>query len=147
MRRDYFTLAVTNVEEGTERPTVHIDFEGPTDAFLERATDEAGEPLAGDHLDVTCRLQEPLGDDTMAVASVTNRETGEYVLELDTDAADVLAFVAAVQAEGEDDRCYRVEVTIDGEVFATVEKGTFLVYDHEGELLRAESLIPPGIEL
>jgi len=29
----------------------------------------------------------------------------------------------------------------------TYDKGTFLVYDDEGELLRSQSLIPSGVEL
>ena len=61
--------------------------------------------------------------DTEGVVAVTNRVTGDFVLELNADAADVTRFVDAARAYGrdtDDGHRYRVELTIDGEPFATV---------------------------
>lgn len=156
MRRDYFELEVTNIDwvgEGGEprQPLVEIEFSGPGDALRERLSDADGESLEGEDVDVTYRLQEHLDDDSAApgVVAVTNRITGDFVLELNEDADDVLRFIEAARAYGEadDEGGYRVVVSIDGEEMAEYEKRTFLVYDAEGEFLREESLIPSGVEL
>ncbi|WP_439026888.1 DUF5793 family protein [Haloarchaeobius sp. DT45] len=157
MRRDYFTLQVSNVDwveedEGTpEKPTVTIEFEGPVSTLRERLTGVDDEPLAAAETDVAFRLQTPLDDDdARGVVSVTNRVTGDFILELNEDAADVLKFIKAARRYGESDGAegeYTVEVALEGEPFVTYDKSTFLVYNEEGGLLRSQSLIPSGVEL
>ncbi|MEF8842396.1 MAG: DUF5793 family protein [Haloarculaceae archaeon] len=156
MRRDYFTLDVRNIgdargPEGAGIPTVTIDFDGPDDQLTERLTDESGTVLEAGDLDVSYRLHGPVDDDdTEGVVAVTNRVTGDFVLELNADAGDVTRFVGAARAYGkdtDDGKRYRVEVAIEGEPFATYEKSTLLVYDSDGGLLRGHSLIPSGVEL
>jgi hypothetical protein len=81
---------------------------------------------------------------------VTNRVTGEFVLELNADADAVLEFIDAARAYGkttDDDVRYRVELSIDGEPLTEYGKSTLLVYDVDGNLLRQHSLIPSGVEL
>lgn len=151
MRRDYFTLEADNVEgEGEGVPTVHIDFEGPADQLRDRLTTDDGY-LDADEIDIAYRLQDPVdADDATGVVAVTNRVTGEFVLELNAEAEDVLGFIGAARDYGtdnDDDARYRVEVRIDGEDVVTYDKGAFLVYDQEGGLLRGQSLIPSGVEL
>lgn len=148
MRRDYFTLEVANVDS-SGMPTVHIDFEGPSDRLTGRLTDADGEPLDPGQVDVAYRLRDPVENpDADGVIAVTNRVTGSYILELNADAEDVLEFIAAAR-DGEDDgdQRYRVRVTVDGEPVLDHEKSTFLVYEPDGELLRNRSLIPSGVEL
>jgi len=156
MRRDYFELDVTNVDWAAEgaapaQPLVEIDFSGPGEGLRERLSDTDGELLAGEDVDVAFRLQEDLdaGEPVPGVVAVTNRVTGEYVLELNEEAEDVLAFIEAARAytEAEEADGYRVIVSIDGEQMVEYEKDTFLVYDADGEFLRERSLIPPGVEL
>ncbi|MEF8789943.1 MAG: DUF5793 family protein [Haloarculaceae archaeon] len=156
MRRDYFTLDVRNLgseADPEERgiPTVVIDFDGPEDQLTDRLTDESGALLDGGDLDVSYRLHGPVDDpDTGGVVAVTDRVTGDFVLELNADAGDVTRFVDAARAYGkdtDDGKRYRVELAIDGEPFATYEKSTLLVYDADGGLLRGHSLIPSGVEL
>jgi len=99
---------------------------------------------------VAFRLREPLStaDDSEGVVGVTNRYTGDFILELNETATDVLPFIhAARDSAGDEDARYRVEIDVDGERLVTYDKHTFLVYDHEGNLLRNESLIPSGVEL
>ncbi|MFC4990149.1 MULTISPECIES: DUF5793 family protein [Saliphagus] len=156
MRREHFTLEVSNVgwiDAGGEprKPTVSIDFTGPESMLRERLTGADGEPLEAGQTDVSLRLQGSLGTETTGVVSVTNRVTGDFVLELNEEAEDVLSFIRAARGYGEtatdDDGRYVVEIAADGEAFATYDKRTFLVYDDEGNLLRQHSLIPSGVEL
>lgn len=157
MRRDYFELEVQNVdwirENGEPRkPLVRIDFHGPEELLRERLGDDDGELLGAAEVDVSFRLLEPHENDPEAegVVSVTNRLTGDFVLELNAAADDVLRFIRAAREYGRSsgsDGQYRVEIDLAGASLVEYEKGTFLVYDVEGNLLRTESLIPSGIEL
>ncbi|MFB6133800.1 MAG: DUF5793 family protein [Halanaeroarchaeum sp.] len=156
MRRDYFTLSVRNVDwldaDADPRiPTVEIDFQGPESMLESRFTDTEDEVLDAGDTDVAFRLQTALDDpDAGGVVAVTNRLTGDFILELNVDADDVLEFIRAARRYGEttnEDARYWVEVEFDGDSFVTYEKTTFLVYNRDGDLLRARSLIPSGVEL
>jgi len=157
MRRDYFTLEVEDVdwvdEDGAPaRPSVTIDFEGPANSLERRFSDRDGDLLDAEQTDVAFRLQDSLDDaDAAGVVSVTNRITGDFVLELNQDAEDVLQFIRAARRYGEaasdDDGEYSVRVLTDGEPLVEYEKRTFLVYNDAGNLLRKHSLIPSGVEL
>ncbi len=148
MRRDYFTLdAVGVLADDSERPTMRITYEGPTEEFESRLRRE-GTLLSGDGVDITFRLQDDLdADRPNGVLAIADRVTGEYVLELNADAETVFAVTAAV---GDDDEngVYRVGIeTSDGTELVDYEKSTLLIYDREGELLRERSLIPSGVEI
>jgi hypothetical protein len=157
MRRDYFTLEVDNVDwvedDGSPgKPSVTIDFEGPASTLRERLTAPDGELLVAAETDVAYRLQSGLDEpDAEGVVSVTNRITGDYVLELNEDADGVLRFIRAAREYGKDsdgdDGHYDVTILIDAEHVASYEKNTFLVYDQDGNLMRQHSLIPSGVEL
>ena len=153
MRRDYFELTVEGVGDDADdraTPLVRIDFHGPEGLLRDRLSDTDGELLAAAEVDVAFRLREPLADadDPEGVVGVTNRYTGDFVLELNETATDVLPFIhAARDSAGDEDARYRVEIDVDGERLVSYDKDTFLVYDHEGNLLRSESLIPSGVEL
>ncbi|WP_435100442.1 DUF5793 family protein [Halorubrum sp. N11] len=153
MRRDYFELTVEGVDTDADqpgRPLVRIDFRGPDGLLRDRLSGTDGGLLEADDIDVAFRLREPLStaDDSEGVVGVTNRYTGDFVLELNETATDVLPFIrAARDSAGDEDAHYRVEIEVDGERLVTYDKHTFLVYDHEGNLLRNESLIPSGVEL
>ncbi|EJN60312.1 DUF5793 family protein [Halogranum rubrum] len=157
MRRDYFELTVEHIDwvehDGDpEKPLVRIDFHGPEGLLRERLTGTDGDLLSASETDVAFRLQAPLDTpDSTGVVGVTNRTTGDFVLELNEDAADVLKFIRAAREYGrsgdDDDGRYRVELTVEDEPLVTYEKRTFLVYDADGGLLREKSLIPSGVEL
>jgi hypothetical protein len=156
MRRDYFDLTVEGVGDDAgsrSPPLVRIDFHGPEELLRERLSggeSDGGDLLTADEIDVAFRLREPLGegDDPEGVVGVTNRYTGDFVLELNETATDVLPFIhAARDATDDGDARYRVEIDVDGDRLVDYDKDTFLVYDHEGNLLRSESLIPSGVEL
>ncbi len=156
MRRDYFELTVGHidwVETGgdPEQPTVRIDFHGPEGLLRDRLTGPEDEQLTAEETDVSFRLRGDETDDADGVVAVTNRVTGEFVLELNETADDVLRFIRAAREYGRDaddgDGRYRVEVAVEGDLLTAYDKRTFLVYDAEGNLLRSESLIPSGVEL
>ncbi|MFW6003139.1 MAG: DUF5793 family protein [Halanaeroarchaeum sp.] len=156
MRRDYFTLSVSNVDwvdgEGDPRlPTVEIDFQGPESTLRSRFADDSGVVLDAADTDVAFRLQDPVDDpEAEGVVAVTNRLTGDFILEMNVEAEDVLEFITAARryADATDgDARYRVVISFGGEHFVTYEKSTFLVYNREGDLLRSNSLIPSGVEL
>jgi len=146
MRRDYFTLGLRNVEEDADgRPTVHVEYHGPTDAFDARLTPDTA-------VDVGYRFQTPVDDgDANGVFSITDRMTGEFVLEANADAEAVLRLVDAARAYGEraneSENCYSVHIEEDGERLFETDERTLLVYDNDGSLLRQHSLIPSGVEL
>ena len=157
MRRDYFTLDVRHVDWVDEadgepaRPAVTIAFDGPAETLHQRLTGPDGEYLAAGETDAAFRLQGGVDDpDATGVVSVTNRHTGDFVLELNEDADDVIRFIRAAREYGkraDDDGHYAVTIELDGEPVVDYEKDAFLVYDTEGNLLRSRSLIPSGVEL
>ncbi|MFC7185980.1 DUF5793 family protein [Halorubrum yunnanense] len=153
MRRDYFELTVEGVGDDADdraTPLVRIDFHGPEGLLRDRLSDTDGGLLEATEVDVAFRLREPLSDaaDPEGVVGVTNRYTGDFVLELNETATDVLPFIhAARDSAGDEDARYRVEIDVEDERLVSYDKDTFLVYDHEGNLLRGESLIPSGVEL
>ena len=152
MRRDYFELTVEGVgDDAGERatPLVRIDFHGPEGLLRDRLSDADGDLLSASAIDVAFRLREPLeSGDAEGVVGVTNRFTGDFVLELNETADDVLPFIhAARESVDGDDARYRVEINLDGDRLVSYDKETFLVYNQDGNLLRSESLIPSGVEL
>jgi hypothetical protein len=156
MRRDHFELEADNIDwvetgDPPAEPRVIIDFNGPRETLTDRLTDAEGNLLEASETDVAFRLQDPLDDpDATGVVSVTDRVTGDFLLELNEEAEDVLRFVRAAREYGKStDDCgrYSVVIRIDGETVATYSKSTFLVYDANGSLLRSKSLIPSGVEL
>ncbi|WP_232688405.1 DUF5793 family protein [Halobacterium zhouii] len=157
MRRDYFELDVSNIdwvdEDGDpSKPNVVIEFTGPTVDLRDRLTDHDDNLLDADDTDVTFRLTDDSAESNAGgVVAVTNRLTGDFVLELNQDAEDVLQFIQAARRYGEatddGDGRYRVELRVDGDELVVYEKSTFLVYSADGDLLRSQSLIPSGVEL
>lgn len=158
MRRDQFELTVEGVEwidaedADPRRPVVHIETTdaGAAELLRTRLSDPEGAILDAGETDVTFRLLDDDIEQDHGVVSVTNRHTGEFVLEMNADADAVLQFIRAARRYGEDvdtDGQYGVTITVDGEILVEYEKTTFLVYDSDGELLRNHSLIPSGVEL
>ncbi|MFB6119746.1 MAG: DUF5793 family protein [Halobacteriaceae archaeon] len=157
MRREDLTLNVRDVgwieTDGEPRqPTVVVGVDSEADADVrDRLTAPSGDLLDSEQTDVAFRLLGPVDDPgTTGVVSVTDRVTGDFILELNEDADDVLRFIRAARRYGEHtdgDGEYRVVIRIGGEEVVTYEKNTFLVYNETGELLRQHSLIPSGVEL
>lgn len=157
MRRDYFSVEIRNTDLGAagdegepRRPTLDITFDGPSavlDDRLAGARDDSSSPS----IDVSCRLLGPVDEsDAEGVIGVTDRHTGDFLLEANVDVEAVLEFVRAAREYGKEtngaDR-YRVRVTREGAEVIRHDKSTLLVYNDEGNLVRRHSLIPSGVEL
>ena len=155
MRRDYFTLQLEDTAWAEDsgdplKPVIAIDFDGPSE-FESRVRNATGAPLAAEELDVAYRLTGPAGEeDTTGVLSLTNRLTGEFILEVNASPQTMDRLVSAARTyeqETDDDGRYRIRLTDHGEGVFFHDKRTLLVYDSEGGLLRQRSLIPSGVEL
>jgi len=156
MRREYFSLEVSNVDwiddnGDPDLPTVAVVFEDGRDELVEQFSDIEGDRLESSDIDISYRLQDPVDDgDATGVVAVTNRMTGDYVCELNATAADVLPFVSAARRYGEtvgNGARYVARFVVDEEELFAYEKETFLVYGPDGDLLRSHSLIPSGVEI
>lgn len=143
MRRDYFTVEVQSDPDDDGMPTISIDYDGPSASLRERLTTADGSTLDGDELDVTVRRQP---GEEQGVLSLTNRLTGDFVLEATVETPAILDLVDAAQTQSGESR-FELRLT-DGEGKSLVyEKSTLLVYATDGSLKRQESLIPGGVEL
>ncbi len=149
MRRDYFALNVqtpAGPADALALPTAVVAYDGPADDLRARLTDEAGDPLSADTIDVTCRLQAHDNRDHCVVA-LTHRLTGTFLLEVNAETAAVQDLVKAARGVDDESTAYRVRIEFADGDNIVYEKGTLLVYDDEGSLLRQHSLIPSGVEL
>lgn len=156
MRRESLTLTVSGVswvEDGSDprRPTLTVAFDGDPAALEAQLRDGVGDPLHAGSIDLAVRLHGlPDDPDARGVVAVADRVTGDYALEVDTVAADLLAFLEAARRFGEqtgEAERYHVRFVADGETVARYEKETLLVYGPDGQLLRQHSLIPNGVEI
>jgi len=146
MRRDYFTLTLHDAGATGDQPELRIDFDGPSETLDQRLTEDVEE------IDVAFRLQTALDDDdATGVFSITERITGEFLLEVNVDAETVFDLVDAAREYGQQTSdtggCYCVQLLDDGEPIFEAQRRTLLVYDSDGSLLRQHSLIPSGVEL
>ena len=155
MRRDSVTLEVAEVawfaeDDAPRRPTLLLHVEEGVAALRERLFED-GEPLDAGAVDVTCRAQGSTTEiDDPGVLAVTNRMTGEYLIEVNAEADAVQEFVSAASRYGDrtgDSTRYGIRVIAGDETLADLEKRTLLVYADDGELLRGDSLIPSGVEI
>lgn len=148
MRRDYVTLDVRHTDADDDVvPTVALTVDEATDLLDERLLGD--DRIDADGIDAAFRLRTAVDDDDAdGVFSLSNRITGEFVLEVNADASDVLEVVDLARTDDANgEGCYRIEIRHEGEQLAVYEKRTLLVYDSAGSLLRQHSLIPSGVEL
>jgi hypothetical protein len=147
MRRDHFTVAAESLDPAdADSPTLDIEYDGPEETLTAQLTEDGDQIVASD-IDAAFRFQDDHESaDAEGVCSLTHRVTGEYLLEFNTDSADILDLVNAAREET-DDGSYQIRINRrDGEPIV-YELDALLVYDNNGNLLRQHSLIPSGVEL
>lgn len=156
MRREDISLAVSDAgwlhaDDDPRQPVLSLRLADTEETLVERLRTKEGDPLGADETDVTFRLHDdPDQPEATGVVAVTNRITGEYVLECNAEADSVLEFVRAARRYGEatgETALYRIELSAGEETIATYEKRVLLVYGEGGDLLREHSLIPGGVEI
>ena len=144
MRRDHFEVELSGVDESSNQPVISITYDGPDGMLTDRLAAEDGTLDAAD-LDVTYRLTAGGDSGPTGVLSITDRLTGDFVLETNAEPDAIESLVEA--ASDGDEASYRLRLT-DSEGKSTVyDKELLLVYDDGGSLRRGESLIPAGVEL
>jgi len=155
MRPEQFSLTVADVEWITtdgdpRRPTLTLAFDGEPDALADRLIGGNDEPTTAEDADLTVRLQRNAATgDAEAVVGLAHRLTGDFILEVPTDAETMLDFARAARRYGEtaEGPKYRIRLLAGGRELVVFEKVTRLVYSPDGELLPRYSLIPGGVEL
>lgn len=150
MRRDHFTVAVRDADTG--QPMLDISYDGPSELLRQQLTDDAGDVFEPGTVDAAFRLRESLDDPEAAgVFSLTHRLTGDFLLEVNMTAADVLSLIDSVRGETEDDdgdgSSYCIRIDPDEGERIELDKEALFVYDADGDLLHERSLIPSGVEL
>lgn len=148
--RDYFTLDVTTGERA--KPQVTVSFDGPSEQFMEQLGVDTGPgpSLDADRLDVSYRLHDDsMAPGTSGVFAVTDRVTGDFILECNADAGTIDRLVTAAREHDDSttDGQYQFTLTVNEQEVLSCDRDLFLVYSTEDELLRQHSLIPSGVEL
>jgi len=143
MRRDYFTVDMQHEHDNDGIPTIAIEYDGPAGGLRDRLESTAEATLESSEIDVAFRHQ---SDEDAGVLSLTDRLTGEFIFEVQTPVDAVERLVETAQHHDGDGE-YRVRLTDNDGKSLVYEKQTLLVYDHDGSLLRQQSLIPGSVEL
>jgi hypothetical protein len=148
MRRDHFTLTTDNTDtDDPDQPTLSIRYDGPEETLTAQLGSEDGGLLSADEMDAALRLQGSVdASDAMGVFSLTHRITGEYLIEANVDATEIVDLVAATRNES-DDQTYQIRIERNDGETVVYEMDSLIVYDEDGGLLRQYSLIPSGVEL
>ncbi len=148
--RDYFALDVT--AESTTTPVIRVTFDGPVSSLV--GSDDDGTAVFDiddpERLDMSYRIHDTaMTDDTSGVLAVTDRVTGDFILECNCSAEKIAALVGAARESDahQGDGLYQFTLTINDEDILSVDRDLFLVYNVDGDLLRQHSLIPSGVEL
>ena len=163
MRRDNFTTALPDAAQ--DDPTLRIEYDGPTGDLVRRLTDNTDEVHPAADIDAAFRLTDPVDQpDAGGVFSLSHRVTGEFLLEANTTAEQILDLIAA--ARDSEDQSYSIQIAAsesatdadgfddseavtdtDTDADVVYELQALFVYDTSGELLRQHSLIPSGVEI
>ncbi|QLH82418.1 hypothetical protein HZS54_12680 [Halosimplex pelagicum] len=133
-----------------EQPVLHLYFDGPRPRLKELLTSRLREDIRPDEIDVTFRFVSPTSEADTGVFSLSDRVTGDFILECEGKADSIRTFVRGVgeyaNRSGRDAR-YEVQIRADTGVVASFEKELLLVYNADGTLLRHASLIPSSVEM
>lgn len=138
-------------DEEPRQPTLTISASDDAASLAGRLRRSEGGSLSGTAVDVTFRYRGAPDDaDVRGVLAISNRVTGEFLLETNAPGADLVHFVTAARRYAERSggaTRYRVRILVGDESILEFEKRTLLLYSEEGELLRQQSLIPSGVEI
>jgi hypothetical protein len=132
-----------------EQPWFVVEYDGNRSAFVERFRQPGAGLYAGSDLDFFYRYQPSDHALSGGVFAVSDRITGDLLLEIAVSPGRIEQFMSAIrQYVGltENNPTYRVKLCTETQI-ADFEKEVFLVYGADGELIRQRSLIPDWIEM
>lgn len=134
MRRDYFDVTL----RGADVPELVVTYDGPAgdlSTWLETV-------VTAEEIDVAFRQQTA----DVGVLSLTDRVTGEFILEATAPTETIDTVVTSAQQDGDTGE-YALRLVADGTERLTCHNQTLLVYGVDGNLLRNRSLVSGSIEL
>lgn len=134
-----------------KKPVLVIHFKGSDSELQDRLeSPEAGRPYPNE-IDITFRLRSHRDEsDASGVLTISNRLTGEHMLEFETDAKPVFDFVHAVHRYADEtgkEVQYYIDLKSDEGTGWDWEKQVLAVRASDGDLLRGRSLLPTWVEL
>jgi hypothetical protein len=156
MWRDNLTAKLTNTnwistDHPPEQPCININYGGPINHLEDQLQQPDGRRYTSSDFDVNYRFQETKHpESTGGVLSITDRISGEYILEADAYTDRIGTFIHAVNRYADvtgHTPQYRIVIQASENQVASFEKNGFLVYSSEGQLLRDRSLIPDSVEI
>ena len=154
--RDQTTIELTNtgwLDNGStpSQPCLRLHITLSSDDLAERFQPGDGSTYRPSDLDLYFRDRSSSRAAVEGgILTVSDRLTGDLLLEAVVNASVIERFVSAVRqyaARTGNDRKYTVELQCEGTIATSFEKQIFIVYNAENELLRERSVIPAHIEL
>jgi hypothetical protein len=134
----------------SDRPTLVIQFDGSSDHLYEELTARLRENTSAEDIEVSFRFLGDGDDAETGVLALTDRVTGDYILECDGDPRTIQELIRAVREDTEyidESAQYTVQIRSTTDRLTHFAKELLLVYDADGTLLRHRSLIPSDIEI
>ena len=131
------------------RPELVFQFDGDYETLIDQLPNTGTGGDYPEEIDVTFQLHSAVDDSDRGTLALSDRTTGEYLIEMEVSANRIFEFVLSVHQ-------YADKVGNEGEYGVTfeAENGTameyivepLLVYQMDGELYRSRSLIPTWVE-
>lgn len=155
MRPEQLTIRFQQGGGGTsarhsDRPILVIHFDGSSDRLHEELNTRLREDTSAADIEVSFRFLGSGDDAEAGVLALTDRVTGDYILECDGETETIRKLIQTVREDTEstdESAQYAVQIQAGTDSLARFTKELLPVYDADGTLLRHRSLIPGDIEM
>lgn len=131
-------------------PVLHLGFSGHSEELIDQLPNTGTGNEYPDDIDVAIQLRtSPDDSNATGVLAVSDRLTGEYLLELEVAAERIFAFVRCVHEYADatgDEVGYIVSLDAEDGTAMEFQKHVLLVRMTNGDLYRSRSLIPPWVD-
>ena len=132
------------------RPELVFQFDGDDETLIDQLPDTGTGGDYPEEIDVTFQLHSAVNNsDARGTLSLSDRTTGDYLIELEVSAQRIFDFVRAVHVYADEignEGGYIVCLEAAGELAMEYIMEPLFVYKTDGDLYRARSLIPTWIE-
>lgn len=131
-------------------PVLHLQFGGHSEELIDQMSKTGTGNEYPEDIDIAFQLRtSPDDSNATGVLAVSDRLTGEYLLELEVATERIFAFVRCVHEYADatgDEVEYIVSLDAEDGTAMEFQKNVLLVRMTDGELYRSRSLIPPWVE-
>lgn len=132
-------------------PVLHLRFDGHSEVMIDQLPDTGTGNEYPEDFDVSFQLQTSLDDsDANGVLAVSDRLTGEYLLELEVAAKQIFDFVRSVHQYADEtgkEVQYIVSLDADNGTAMEYSKQVLITRMTDGGLYRSRSLIPTWVDI